>query len=103
VDTVATAKIDGLPTVKIKKSDVGWAAIAAFVAAYDYWAIKNRHETLSSGFWRALRNPKSRWPAIAVCTGLYKHLMFPDFLPKTDPLWWLAERWHREAECREQH
>ena len=79
----------------ITRSDIAWATIAAFVVGYDYWAIKYSNETLSRGFWRALSNPKTRWPAILICTGLYKHLVFPNFLPKVDPLYFVAERWHK--------
>jgi hypothetical protein len=83
--------------VRIKRADVAWIGIAAFVGAYDYWAIRNGHETLSRAYWRALKNPRTRWPAILVVTGLYKHLVFPEFLPKLDPLYYVAERWHKGA------
>lgn len=98
MDTVAELKIDGFPTAEIKKADLAWLTVALFIAGYDYYAIKSKRETLSSGFWRAAKNPKTRWPAILICTGLYKHLMFPNVLPKTDPLWWIAESWHRGVE-----
>jgi hypothetical protein len=93
-ESVFEVEISG-HTAKVKKSDVAWLAIAGFVAAYDIYAIKTKNETLSSGFWRALRNPRSRWPAVIVCTGLYKHLMFPNFMKELDPLYYLVERWQR--------
>lgn len=100
-DTVATLDVTGLPTAKIKRSDLYWFGLAAYVAAYDYHAIKTGRETLSRGYWRALSNPRTRWPAILVCTGLYKHLVFPKVLPKADPLYWVAERWHKGAPAHE--
>ena len=81
--------------VDVRKADIAWLAIAGFVAAYDYYAIKRGHETLSRAYWRSLRNPATRWPSIVLVTGLYKHLVFPNFLPKADPLYYIAERWHR--------
>ena len=96
-ETVVTFDVTGLPTAKIKRSDVAWFGLAAYVALYDYHAIKTGKETLSRGFWRALSNPKTRWPAILVCTSLYKHLVFPNLLPQLDPLNHVAERWHRDA------
>ena len=71
--------------------------IAGFVALYDYWAIKYGHETISRAVWRTAAHPKGRIPTAIVLTTLYKHLMFPKFLPKTDPLYYVAERWHVKA------
>ena len=66
-------------------------------ALYDYYAIKSGRETLSRAYWRALRHPATRWPAVLVTTGLYKHLMFPNLLPQIDPLNRLAEGWHKKS------
>lgn len=84
-------------TVKIKKADIGWAVIAAFVAGYDYYAIKTHNETLSRAYWRSLKRPATKWPTIIVTTSLFKHLLFPNFLPQLDPLNRIAEGWHRKA------
>lgn len=73
---------------------MAWAVIVIFVAAYDYYAIKNNKETLSRAYWRALSNPKTRWPAVLIVTGLYKHLVLPKVLPKLDPLYYVAEKWN---------
>ena len=81
--------------IVFKRSDLAWINIALFVAVYDYCAIRNGNETLSRGFWRALEHPKARWPTILIATGLYKHLMFPNFLPQLDPLYYVVERWHK--------
>lgn len=87
----------GDSTAKVKRSDIAWLMLASYVAAYDYYAIKTGRETLSRGYWRAMRNPATRWPAVLVCTGLFKHLMFPNFMPKLDPLYYVAERWHKNT------
>lgn len=87
----------GESTAKIKRADIAWFMLAAYVVAYDYYAIKKGRETLSRGYWRAMKNPLTRWPAVVVCTGLYKHLMFPNFLPQLDPLNRVAEGWHKKS------
>jgi hypothetical protein len=87
----------GEATTKIKRADAAWILLAAYVAAYDYYAIKTGRETLSRAYWRALEHPTTRWPAVLVCTGLFKHLLFPNTLPKLDPLNYVAERWHKNS------
>lgn len=95
MEPVATLDVIGLPKTKFYKADIAWFALAAYVAAYDYYAIKKGKETLSRGYWRALGNPKTRWPAVLVTTSVFKHLMFPNVLPQLDPLNRVAERWHK--------
>ena len=92
-ETVVELDVAGQVT-KIKRADLAWFLLAAYVAAYDYYAIKTKRETLSRAYWRALEKPTTRWPAVLVTTGLVKHLLFPRFLPKLDPLHYVAERWH---------
>lgn len=75
-----------IPNINVKKADAAWLFLAAYVAAYDVYAIYRGRETLSSAFWRALTHPKVKFPTALIATGLYKHLMFPDFLPELDPL-----------------
>lgn len=94
-DLVAEIELADFPNIKIKHADLGWAAIALFVAAYDTWAILSKNETLSRAYWRAIKHPASRWPAILLTTGLYKHLVFPSFLPKLDPLYYVGEALHK--------
>lgn len=79
-----------IPNINVKKADVAWLILAAYVAAYDVYAIYRGRETLSSAFWRALTHPKAKFATALVATGLYKHLMFPEFLPELDPLNQLA-------------
>lgn len=75
-----------------------WLGLAAYVAAYDYYAIKNDKETLSAAFGRSLANPVSRWPTIVVFTLLSKHLLLPHVLPQIDPFARLAEKWRNGVE-----
>lgn len=97
---MAEVELPVVPNVKVKHADYAWAAIAIFVAGYDFWAIREGHETLSRAYWRALKRPSTRWPAIVVTTMLYKHLLFPNFLPQLDPLNQVAERWHEDSRAR---
>lgn len=84
-------------TVRIKKATIGWAVIWAFVIGFDYGAIKTGNETLSRAYWRAVKHPKAKWPTLLVTMSLFKHLLFPNFLPQLDPLNKVAENWHRKA------
>lgn len=69
----------------------------AFIAGYDYWAIRYGHETLSGGFWRHLERHHTRVLVTAAATILYKHLVAPGLLPQVDPLKHLARRWHANS------
>jgi hypothetical protein len=69
-----------------------WAGLAAYIAAYDYWAIKNDKETLSSAFGRSMKHPVARIATITVIAQLLKHLLFPNWYPQVDPLRAIAER-----------
>lgn len=81
----------------LKRASVAWLGLAAYVAAYDYYAIKTGRETLSGAYWHALRNPKTRVLAVCSATILYKHLVFPTVLPELDPLYFIAERWRKSG------
>lgn len=74
----------------------GWLAIVSFVAAYDYVAINSGKETLSRSCWRAAESKLGRFPVALALGFTYKHLAFPNLLPKVDPFYWIAERWHKE-------
>jgi hypothetical protein len=80
-----------------KSGAIGWAGIAAYVIAYDYWAIRTDNETLSGACWRSLSHPYGKWVTLTIVTGLVKHLVAPDLLPKVDPLYYVARRWHGES------
>lgn len=73
------------------KGDYGWFLVGVSVVAYEAWAIATANETLSSAFWRALKHPIARWPVVLMATGLYKHLLFPNVLPKLDPLYYVVK------------
>ena len=65
--------------------DKAWMALAAGVTAYDAWAARTRHDTMSKSFARALDDPVRRWPTLAFWGYLTAHLVrvWP---PKYDPL-----------------
>ena len=72
-----------------------WAGLAVGIAAYDGWACRRGHETLSCGFGRALARRRSRWAVVAVWAYLTAHLFGP-WLPRAfarvDPLTIAARR-----------
>lgn len=72
----------------LKISDAGkaWIGLAAFVVAYDTWAIRTRRETLSMAFTRAISHPMKRWPTLVGSTVLYTHLVLPRKYHKYDPV-----------------
>ena len=65
--------------------DTGWLALAAYVIAFDAWAITQGRTTLSASFTAALASPHRRWPTIALWAYLTAHLhgLLPD---RYDPL-----------------
>ena len=72
--------------------------LALYVAAYDWWAIKHNNEKMSAAFGRSMAHPVGRWATFAVVGLLLKHLMFPAFLPQTDPLRYVADKWRDGVE-----
>ena len=84
--------------IKNKESVFGWAGVALYVAVYDYWAIKRNRETLSTAFGRAMENTYARPLTVLIVAGLLKHLMFPKFMPKLDPLSYIAGKWRQGVE-----
>jgi hypothetical protein len=79
------------------KAGPAWVALFSGIAAYDWWAIRQGHETLSGAFWRHLERYPTRIGLTLVATLLYKHLVAPGILPAVDPLRPLANRWHRNS------
>lgn len=76
--------------------------LAVYVAAYDYWAIRHKNETMSEAFGRSFQHPWYR-PLTALATlGLLKHLVTPTFLPQLDPFARLAENWRKGVEMIDQ-
>lgn len=88
--------------IRNDKSGWGWAGLAAYVAVYDYWAIKKNKETLSAAFGRAMRNRYARPVTVLIVLSLLKHLMFPKFLPQADPLTYVADKWRQGVEYTQQ-
>ena len=70
---------------KDKLGGKAWVALASFILAYDLWAIRGGHETLSGAFWRSLENPYSRPFVLLAWIIVTKHLVFPSFLAEADP------------------
>ena len=71
----------GRPTA----GDRAWLVMFLGVAAYDWWAAKTDHDTMSKSFGRALDDPARRWPTLAFWLYLTSHLtrVLPD---QFDPL-----------------
>lgn len=69
----------------MREGDKAWVGLAAYVVAYDAWAMVTGRETLSSAFARAVAHPKARWVTIAAWATLTGHL-FQLIPQKWDPL-----------------
>ena len=67
------------------EGDAAWAGLAAYVIAYDAWAILTGRETLSASYYRAVQHPLRRWPTLIVWVLLTLHLfhLIPE---RFDPL-----------------
>lgn len=84
--------------IRDEKSGVAWLGLGIYVAVYDYFAIKHGKETLSAAFGRSMEHQYARPVTVLVVATLIKHLMFPKFLPKTDPLSFTANKWRQGVE-----
>lgn len=65
----------------LRGGTLGWLLLAAFVTLWDIFA----EETLSTSFWRAVQNPKRRWPLILLWVYITLHL-FHGIPERFDPL-----------------
>lgn len=81
-----------------RQGTMGWALLLGYVIAYDYWACKNRKETLTQAFHRMANHPSSRPIVAAGSLIVVKHLALPKVYPRLDPINHLAERWRFEVE-----
>lgn len=65
--------------------DKAWVGLAAYVVAYDLYAVATKRDTMSMSFYNAIKCPKRRWPTILVWSYITCHLFkwIPD---KADPL-----------------
>ena len=69
----------------ISHGDIAWIGLAAYIAAYDGYAVLTKNDTMSMSFYRALKSPKRRWPTVLVWSYITIHLF--KFLPdRFDPL-----------------
>jgi len=55
---------------------VGWSLLTSVVVGYDAWAVLTKHDTMSKGFWKAVRNPVLRWFVVPAWLMLTVHLFF---------------------------
>ncbi len=67
------------------EGDRAWTGLAAYVVAYDLWALLHGRETLSSSYYRATQHPVRKWPTVVVWLTLTLHLyhLIPE---RYDPL-----------------
>ena len=58
----------------MSEGDKAWLGLAAYIAAYDAWAVITRRETLSTAYYRAVLDPRRRWPTVIFWAILSAHL-----------------------------
>jgi hypothetical protein len=75
---------------KMHKSNCAWAIGLGVFAVWDLYAALTGNELATSGYHRALRNPKTRWPTLVVTALTVKHLAAYEFLPQIDPYRYLG-------------
>lgn len=63
---------------------IGWFGLFLLVVAFDYWAIKNRKQTMSQAFKKALYTRPSFIPIIIGWSLLTWHLIHPHSMRNTD-------------------
>ena len=59
----------------------GWMIVAAWVFIWDYWALKTKHQTMTSAFKKATQNSNGR----IILTGIWGALTLHLFTEKADP------------------
>jgi len=80
-----------------RKATIAWITLGLFILIYDVIAMslndyhKSKgsgivHETLSDACWRGINHPTVRWPIWLSTAAIVKHLAFPNFLKKYDPI-----------------
>ena len=60
---------------------IGWGATLGVVVAYDVWAIKTRHPTMSATLGHALAHPVLGPVLAGAYSGLGYHLLVEELLP----------------------
>lgn len=88
--------------IRDDRSGIAWIGLGTYVAVYDYFAIKHGKETLSAAFGRSMENKYVRPLTILAVLTLLKHLLFPKFLPQTDPFGFIANKWRQGVEFAQQ-
>lgn len=69
----------------------GWIGLAAYVTAWDVWAMTKNKETLSGAYYRSLGSWKTAVPVLVWTALTVKHLALPKVLPQIDLLHHAAE------------
>lgn len=59
---------------KVHAGTFGWLGLAAYVGAYDLYAINTKHETLTSAFGRMIDHPAKRLGVVAAWLYVTYHL-----------------------------
>ncbi len=70
--------------MKYRPGVVGWAITLGSAAAYDLWASRTGHPTMSGTFGAGLRHPVVGPLLAAVVGGLAWHLLVEEVLPKRE-------------------
>lgn len=89
-------KDNGGSAMQRQAGGIGWLGLGIYVAAWDAWALRCRHETLSSAFGRSIRHPRAL-PFVALGWGLLTAHLFgrPRALRRLDPIAAVARRVER--------
>lgn len=69
----------------------GWVILAAWITAYDLYAIRSGRQTLSAAFYEAVKHPQRRWLVVASWAYLTAHL-FHLGNPELDPSRYLVAK-----------
>lgn len=69
----------------LRSGTKAWAGLAAYVIAWDTYAVVAKKETLSTAFYKGLEHPVKRWQVVALWGYITAHLFhcIPD---EWDPL-----------------
>lgn len=59
----------------------GWILVSSVVFVWDYWALKTKHQTMTSAFKKATQNPYGR----VILTGIWGALTLHLFTESADP------------------
>ena len=82
---------------RAREATYAWAGLAAYILAYDAYALKKNKQTLSKGFTNGMATWKGRVALVLIWAAITKHLVFSKFHPEFDIIGLAAnkvsERW----------